>query len=141
MGKALEWLKESLQDIVEDDEDRDEITTVDIPLVPLTEDCITAMELPSFQRLLRAIGIEPPADEQETYWRVPGSMPASTITNRSHLIELALSSADTSFPSSIIKELSIENSDQVSGSNVEKVSLEDNDPLEAANSDGSSFGM
>ncbi|XP_043268843.1 protein timeless homolog [Venturia canescens] len=140
MEKALEWLKESLEDIIEDDEDRDEMTAVDVPLVPLTEYSITAMESPSFQRLLRAISIEPPVDEQEIYWRVPGSISAAMITERCRLIERALSSGDTSFPGSNVEKLPATNNDEDSGFNVESIPVEKGDQLPAVDSDESSSG-
>lgn len=88
MKEPLQWIKESLEEAMED---RDEESTEGIPLVPLSDESMIAMDLPNFQRLLRAIGIEPPADEQEAYWRVPASMLVSTIRKRCLLIEDALS--------------------------------------------------
>ncbi|XP_046476559.1 protein timeless homolog [Neodiprion pinetum] len=84
---ALEWLKESLEDVLED---RDEESNEGVPLVPVTDFANAAMDSPSFQRLLRALGIEPPADEQETYWRIPSNMLSSTIRKRIELIADAL---------------------------------------------------
>ncbi|KAG7212893.1 hypothetical protein KM043_002244 [Ampulex compressa] len=87
MRESLEWIKESLQDAVDD---RDEESSEGIPLVPLTDYSTAAMDSPSFQRLLRALGIEPPADEQESYWRIPANMLTSTIRKRCALIDDAL---------------------------------------------------
>lgn len=87
MNEALEWIKESLEDAMED---RDEESSEGIPLVPITDYSSAAMDSPSFQRLLRAIGIESPADEQETYWRIPSAMLSATIRKRCELISNAL---------------------------------------------------
>ncbi|CAK9795777.1 Protein timeless homolog [Anthophora quadrimaculata] len=87
MNEALEWLKESLQDVLDD---RDEESSEGIPLVPLTDYSVAAMDSPSFQKLIRAMGFSPPADEQESYWRIPANMLTSTIQKRCNLIEAAL---------------------------------------------------
>ncbi|XP_048512372.1 protein timeless homolog isoform X2 [Athalia rosae] len=84
---ALEWIKESLEDALED---RDEESTDGTPLVPITDSANAAMDIPSFQRFLRASGIEPPADEQESYWRIPANMLSTTIRNRIEFITDAL---------------------------------------------------
>ncbi|XP_031834411.1 circadian regulator timeout [Nomia melanderi] len=87
MNEALEWIKESLQDILDD---RDEESTEGIPLVPLTDYSSAAMDSPSFQKLLRAMGFTPPFDEQESYWRIPANMLTPSIQKRCDLIESAL---------------------------------------------------
>ncbi|XP_017893332.1 protein timeless homolog isoform X2 [Ceratina calcarata] len=87
LGEALEWLKESLEDVLED---RDEESSEGIPLVPVTDYSSAAMDSPSFQRLIRAMGLTPPADEQESYWRIPTDMVNPMIRKRCILIESAL---------------------------------------------------
>ncbi|XP_076673029.1 circadian regulator timeout isoform X1 [Andrena cerasifolii] len=87
MNVALEWITESLQDVLDD---RDEESSEGIPLVPLTDYSSAAMDSPSFQKLLRALGFTPPFDEQESYWRIPANMLTSTIQKRHDLIEAAL---------------------------------------------------
>nr|XP_012151360.1 PREDICTED: protein timeless homolog [Megachile rotundata] len=87
MNEALEWLKESLLDVLDD---RDEESSEGIPLVPLTDYSSAAMDSPSFQKLIRAMGFTPPADEQECYWRIPSNMLNSTIQRHCNLIDAAL---------------------------------------------------
>ncbi|XP_011874597.1 PREDICTED: protein timeless homolog isoform X1 [Vollenhovia emeryi] len=87
MREALEWIMESLQDVLDD---RDEESSEGIPLVPLTDCSSAAMDLPSFQKLLRAMGFVPPADAQESYWRIPANMLTTTLQKRYKLIEDAL---------------------------------------------------
>ncbi|XP_029034529.1 protein timeless homolog isoform X2 [Osmia bicornis bicornis] len=87
MNEALEWIKESLQDVLDD---RDEESSEGIPLVPLTDYSSTAMDSPSFQKLIRAMGFTPPADEQESYWRIPSNILNSTIQKHCNLIDAAL---------------------------------------------------
>ncbi|XP_057326747.1 protein timeless homolog [Microplitis mediator] len=87
MSESLEWIKESLEEALED---RDEESTDGIPLVPITDYSSAAMESPTFMRFLRASGIEPPSNEQEAYWRIPATMLSSTIRKRCDLIASAL---------------------------------------------------
>ncbi|CAL7943922.1 unnamed protein product [Xylocopa violacea] len=87
MSEALEWIKESLQDALDD---WDEESSEGIPLVPLTDYSSAAMDSPSFQKLIRAMGFAPPVDEQESYWRIPANMLSSMIQKRCNLIEAAL---------------------------------------------------
>lgn len=87
MREALEWIKESLQDALDD---RDEESSEGIPLVPLTDNSAAATDSPSFQKLLRALGFVPPADAQESYWRIPANMLTITIQKRCKLIGDAL---------------------------------------------------
>ncbi|KYN04845.1 Protein timeless like protein [Cyphomyrmex costatus] len=87
MEEALEWIKESLQDVLDD---RDEESSEGIPLVPLTDYSLAAMDSPSFQKLLRAMGFVPPADGQESYWRIPANILTTTLQKRYKLIENAL---------------------------------------------------
>ncbi|XP_071645976.1 protein timeless homolog [Temnothorax longispinosus] len=87
MREALEWIKESLQDVLDD---RDEESSEGIPLVPLTDYSASAMDSPSFQKLLHAMGFVPPADAQESYWRIPANMLTATLQKRYKLIEDAL---------------------------------------------------
>lgn len=87
MREALEWIRESLQDALDD---RDEESSEGIPLVPLTDYSEAAMDSPSFQKLLRAMGFVPPADAQESYWRIPANMLTTTLQKRYKLIGDAL---------------------------------------------------
>lgn len=82
-AEALEWVKESLEDVLED---RDEESIEGVPMVPITDSANAAMDSPNFQRFLRALGIEPPSDEQESFWRLPSNMLSSTIRKRVELI-------------------------------------------------------
>ncbi|KZC14887.1 Protein timeless like protein [Dufourea novaeangliae] len=87
MELALVWIQESLQDILDDP---DEESTEGIPLVPLTDYSSAAMDSPSFQKLLRAMGFTPPVNEQESYWRIPANMLTSMIQKRCNLIDAVL---------------------------------------------------
>nr|XP_056709954.1 protein timeless homolog [Euleptes europaea] len=45
-----------------------------VPLVPLSEENEDAMEHKGFQKLLRHVGIRAPANEQESFWRIPAKL-------------------------------------------------------------------
>ncbi|KAK8777494.1 hypothetical protein V5799_029161, partial [Amblyomma americanum] len=48
------------------------------------------MENSDFCSLLRTMGIQPPADEQEAYWRIPADMTANMLSSRITVIKKAL---------------------------------------------------
>lgn len=61
MSEALEWVKESLYDAIEDFEDGND---EGIPLVPIMDYAVNAMESNEFQQMLEALGLCKPFDEQ-----------------------------------------------------------------------------
>ncbi|XP_015364645.1 PREDICTED: protein timeless homolog [Diuraphis noxia] len=83
MKTALLWLIESLEDAA-DDLDVDES---DIPLLPLTDECMTAVNDVDFQEMMKILGIHKPSSIQETYWRIPGRWQANDIRQRSTTIK------------------------------------------------------
>ncbi|KAK3920837.1 Protein timeless-like protein [Frankliniella fusca] len=91
LNGGLQWLKDSLDEAAEDLEKDPTSEDVDgVPLVPVGNDADAAMESPIFQRLLQALGILPPFDEQETYWRIPGDMKAPEMRLKAETIQSAL---------------------------------------------------
>lgn len=62
MEEALEWLKESFSDAIEDFDDDE--TTEGIPLVPIMDYAVNAMENKDFLDALKSLGICSPSDEQ-----------------------------------------------------------------------------
>ncbi|XP_030632953.1 protein timeless homolog isoform X2 [Chanos chanos] len=72
MSGPLLWLQNCLNRAA-DDREEDGVSHA-VPLVPLTEENEDAMENRSFQKLLRKVGIRAPADEQESFWRIPATM-------------------------------------------------------------------
>ncbi|XP_061544816.1 protein timeless homolog isoform X2 [Phycodurus eques] len=69
MSEALGWLQRCLDRAAKGRED-DGFSQA-APLVPLTEACEDAMEDKSFHKLLCKLGMRAPANEQETFWRIP----------------------------------------------------------------------
>ncbi|XP_046687268.1 protein timeless homolog isoform X2 [Homalodisca vitripennis] len=88
MQEALEWLKVSLQEVLDDLDDNGD-DEEGIALLPLTASCIQAMDNPTFLQLLDILSIDKPTD-QETYWRIPGRWKAADLTRRIGLIKDAL---------------------------------------------------
>ncbi|XP_037534837.1 protein timeless homolog [Nematolebias whitei] len=77
MSGPLLWLQNALNRTANDREDDD--LSQAVPLVPLTETNEDAMDNKSFQRLLHKLGIRPPANEQETFWRIPAKISPSQL--------------------------------------------------------------
>ncbi|XP_046688895.1 uncharacterized protein LOC124374789 [Homalodisca vitripennis] len=77
MQEALEWLKVSLQEVLDDLDDNGD-DEEGIALLPLTASCIQAMDNPTFLQLLDILSIDKPTD-QETYWRIPGRWKAADL--------------------------------------------------------------
>jgi timeless len=61
MTQAVRWVSSSLEEVADDKETDDEDS---IPLVPLSEEAMTAMENAQFLKLLTALGLLPPSHEQ-----------------------------------------------------------------------------
>ncbi|XP_041639301.1 protein timeless homolog [Cheilinus undulatus] len=71
------WLQNCLNRTA-DDREEDGVSLA-VPLVPLTEVNEEAMDNKSFRRLLRKLGIRAPANEQESFWRIPEKINASQL--------------------------------------------------------------
>ena len=82
---ALKWLKTCLNDEKEDREEDDE-NIADMPLVPILEECTSAMELPDFVKLLSVTKLSAPND-QEQYWRIPASLSAKALAEKCTFIQ------------------------------------------------------
>ncbi|XP_025415567.1 protein timeless homolog isoform X4 [Sipha flava] len=80
---ALLWLIESLDDAAEDLD----VDESDIPLLPLTDECMTAVNDKDFQDAMQILGIHKPSNIQETYWRIPGTWQANELRQRSAAIK------------------------------------------------------
>ncbi|XP_060766710.1 protein timeless homolog [Neoarius graeffei] len=72
MSGPILWLQNCLNRAADDREE--DGVSYPTALVPLTEENEDAMENKTFQRLLRKVGIRAPADEQESFWRIPETM-------------------------------------------------------------------
>ncbi|XP_015840765.1 protein timeless homolog isoform X2 [Tribolium castaneum] len=88
MSEALEWLKDSFSDAVEDFENDDGCEG--IPLVPIMDYAVNAMENADFIETLKALGVAEPFDEQEMYWRIPGNLSVDVIRKYIDLLQQAV---------------------------------------------------
>nr|CAI5869091.1 unnamed protein product [Callosobruchus analis] len=86
-SEALEWLKESFSDAIEDFEDGSDES---VPLVPIMDYAITAMEEVEFQAMLKGFSICEPFDEQETYWRIPHHLTVEELKQFCDILQQAL---------------------------------------------------
>ncbi|KAM3877879.1 protein timeless homolog [Diretmus argenteus] len=77
LSGPLLWLQNCLNRTADDREE--DGFSQPVPLVPLTEENEDAMEKKSFQKLLRKLGIRAPANEQESFWRIPAKMSPSQL--------------------------------------------------------------
>ncbi|XP_067880636.1 protein timeless homolog isoform X2 [Heterodontus francisci] len=72
LSGPLLWLKNCLNRTA--DKREDDGMSIAVPLVPLSEENEDAMEHEVFQKLLKKVGIRPPADEQESFWRISANL-------------------------------------------------------------------
>ncbi|XP_061871662.1 protein timeless homolog isoform X2 [Colius striatus] len=72
LAGPLHWLQNCLRRTAQDREE-DGISHP-VPLVPLSEENEDAMEHRRFRALLRQLGLRPPANEQESFWRIPAAL-------------------------------------------------------------------
>ncbi|XP_026573204.1 protein timeless homolog [Pseudonaja textilis] len=57
-----------------------------VPLVPLTEESEDAMEHKDFQELLWKMGVRSPANEQESFWRIPAKLNSEQLRHMAAFI-------------------------------------------------------
>eukprot|EP00058_Branchiostoma_floridae_P012613 XP_002598101.1 hypothetical protein BRAFLDRAFT_124290 [Branchiostoma floridae] len=77
--------KKDKEERTADDRETDE-SGESVPIVPLTEDSETAMEHRTFQKLLKMVGLAPPANEQESFWRIPGTLSAAELRKMANVL-------------------------------------------------------
>ncbi|XP_070758928.1 protein timeless homolog isoform X2 [Enoplosus armatus] len=77
MSGPMLWVQNCLNRTAEDRE-KDGLSQA-VPLVPLTEANEEAMDSKSFRKLLRKLGMRAPANEQETFWRIPAKISTSQL--------------------------------------------------------------
>ncbi|XP_026322138.1 protein timeless homolog [Hyposmocoma kahamanoa] len=91
-SEALSWLAESLEEVALDQEAEGYDPAAEgTPLVPISREAVEATASPLFAEVLRGIGVVPPADEQEAYWRIPSSLHFEAIRSRREMILKAVS--------------------------------------------------
>uniref|UniRef100_A0A0K8V7G8 Protein timeless n=1 Tax=Bactrocera latifrons TaxID=174628 RepID=A0A0K8V7G8_BACLA len=83
--EAIDWLKECLDDAAEDTEEPGEEDD-GVPLVPLQEITREAMENTDFQKIIVALGIQPPLLGTESYWRIPVYLNSADLKFRAKIV-------------------------------------------------------
>ncbi|XP_052836882.1 protein timeless homolog isoform X2 [Drosophila gunungcola] len=112
---AIEWLQECIQDASEETEEPAEDDD-GVPLLPLMQDQKDAMEDGDFQKVLVALGMQPPIAQMEAYWRIPTYLNAADLKVRSKILSG--------------EEVDMEPEDQAAEDDEEVGSEEDEDFLE-----------
>ena len=103
------WLKSCLEDELEDRDNEENEENEPVPIVPITENCILAMECPAFLSILQLIGLASPND-QEQYWRIPSDFSSKHLSEKAKFLdqlaedELDLSVLDLDL---VVKKISI----------------------------------
>ncbi|CAB3239308.1 unnamed protein product [Arctia plantaginis] len=88
---ALKWLAENLEEVALDQEAEGfDPTSEGTPVVPISEESVDAMGNELFKKVLLGVGVNPPSDEQEKYWRIPSSLHFDTIRKRREIIMKAI---------------------------------------------------
>ncbi|XP_065054069.1 protein timeless homolog isoform X2 [Rhopilema esculentum] len=78
-ANEIDWIKSRFTRLANEREVMEEDDWQSIPLVPITEDHENALSNKLFQKMLKTIGISPPANEQETFWRISASLSPSEL--------------------------------------------------------------
>ncbi|XP_068209920.1 protein timeless homolog [Palaemon carinicauda] len=97
MQTPLEWLIGVLQDVADDREEDGDFEP--IPILALTEACTDAMEDGKFQELVKLLGLQPPLNHQEMFWRVPSRLSVDALRKRVHYLKQGLSGTPIDVPS------------------------------------------
>ncbi|XP_032405525.1 protein timeless homolog [Xiphophorus hellerii] len=77
LSGPLLWLQNSLNKTAIDR--NDDCPSQPVPLGPFSEENEDAMENRNFLKLLSKLGIRPPENEQETFWRIPENISTSQL--------------------------------------------------------------
>ncbi|XP_078057208.1 protein timeless homolog isoform X2 [Mustelus asterias] len=86
LSGPLQWLQNCLNRTA--DKREDDGISIAVPLVPLSEENEDAMGHEVFQKLLKKIGIRPPADEQESFWRISANLKVQQLRKIASVIAL-----------------------------------------------------
>ncbi|XP_049869881.1 protein timeless homolog [Pectinophora gossypiella] len=90
-SEALRWLAENLEEVALDQEAEGYDPEAEgTPLVPISKESVAAMQSQLFQKVLQGVGVQPPSDEQEQYWRIPSTLHHETIRKRREIIMKAV---------------------------------------------------
>ncbi|XP_063423277.1 protein timeless homolog isoform X3 [Mytilus trossulus] len=68
-SSQIQWIQRAMKRVLES-----RTSEVSVPIVPLSEENETAMEDQMFLSFLQQIGISPPSNAQEAFWRIPAEL-------------------------------------------------------------------
>ncbi|XP_078377463.1 protein timeless homolog isoform X3 [Oculina patagonica] len=71
LSEQLKWIQSKLLRTADDRESTDKEKWQPLPLVTITEENEEALGNKLFRQALKKVGLKPPANEQETFWRIP----------------------------------------------------------------------
>lgn len=83
--EAIDWLIESFKEAKEDFVEASDNPDDGVPLVPFMSAQHDAMDNQQFQKLLKSIGVDEPADG-ETYWRIPANLSINDLDLRTKIL-------------------------------------------------------
>ncbi|XP_070536276.1 protein timeless homolog [Ptychodera flava] len=83
--EQIKWILTGLRRTADDRETEND--TEAVPIVPLTEENEAAMQNGTFTSFLKKIGMAPPADHQEIFWRIPGTLSPDDLRDLADSIE------------------------------------------------------
>ena len=107
--EAVSWLASLLKDTANDREEDGDFEPV--PILAISSQCVDAMEDSNFQNLLKVIGMKPPLNHQETFWRIPSNISIDGLRKRSQFLTQSLNG---DLPSSGNIELSLDSPKKIS---------------------------
>ncbi|KAG1662164.1 Protein timeless [Nymphon striatum] len=90
--ESISWIEEELSSAAED---RNDSEPEAIPIVPFSSHQNTSMQDETFKSMLLLLGIKPPRNEQESFWRISESITASSLKNRSKILKKMLQNDGT----------------------------------------------
>ncbi|XP_049842526.1 protein timeless homolog [Schistocerca gregaria] len=90
MSEALKWISSSLEEEAADRESTASGDALPVPLLPINEAEIVAVDDPTFLKLLSALALNPPVVGQEVYWRIPGELSSAELRSRIEVINMAV---------------------------------------------------
>ncbi|XP_064643894.1 protein timeless homolog [Lineus longissimus] len=80
LSDQVTWMQEYLRRTATDREEEDDGEPT--PIVTFTEENEDAMENKAFKSMLKKLGVRPPANEQERFWRIPGELKPAELRDR-----------------------------------------------------------
>jgi len=88
-GNEIAWIGSRLVRVGNERENAEEDEWQPVPLVPITDDHQNALSNKLFKLMLKRVGMSPPTNKQEAFWRISKSLSPSEIRDFTHELECA----------------------------------------------------